>query len=99
MRERQRGGWVYVMSNRYRGTLYVGVTANLPARVRQHQAGTGSDFCVRYGLVRLAWAERGGVITDCIVHEKHVKRWRRQWKFELVERGNPDWRDLSDEFV
>ncbi|WP_188447867.1 GIY-YIG nuclease family protein [Sphingomonas psychrolutea] len=97
-RERQ-GGWVYIMTDRYRGTMYVGVTAHLAARVHQHRSGDGSDFCARYGLVRLVWAERGDDIVSCIEQEKRLKRWRRQWKFELIERGNPDWRDLFDLLV
>ena len=84
---------------RYRGTLYVGVTADLPRRIYQHRDGSGSDFCARYALHRLVWAERGDTIEDCIAHEKRVKRWRRAWTFELIERGNPDWNDLYDFLV
>jgi putative endonuclease len=91
-----RGGWVYIMADRYRGTMYVGVTADLAARVRQHRDGSGSDFCRRYGLSRLVWAEAGASITDCIAYEKRLKRWRRAWKFDLIERGNPNWADLFD---
>jgi putative endonuclease len=91
-----RGGWVYIMANRYRGTIYVGVTADLPARVYQHRSGDGSDFCRRYGLDRLVWADRSDDITACIAHEKRLKRWRRAWKFALIEHANPDWRDLFD---
>ena len=90
------GGWVYIMADRYRGTIYVGVTSNLPARVGQHRAGDGADFCRRYGLDRLVWAEHTLSITNAIAHEKRVKRWRREWKFDLIERGNPDWHDLFD---
>lgn len=92
----QKGGWVYIMADRYRGTLYVGVTAQLVARVMQHRTGSGSDFCARYGLARLVWAERADDIAECIAHEKRLKRWRRDWKFALIEQGNPDWRDLFD---
>ncbi len=88
------GGWVYIMADRYRGTMYVGVTSALSARVHQHRTGEGSDFCRRYGLVRLVWAERGGDIALCIAHEKRLKRWRTQWKFDLIERANPAWLDL-----
>ncbi len=95
----EKGGWVYIMADRYRGTMYVGVTANLAARSYQHGTGTGSDFCRRYGLARLVWAEQGNEIQDCIAHEKRVKRWRRVWKFALIEKGNPDWIDLSDTIV
>jgi putative endonuclease len=91
-----KGGWVYIMADRYRGTLYVGVTADLPARIHQHRTGDGSDFCARYSLTRLVWAERGDDIAACIAHEKRLKRWHRQWKFELIERSNPDWQDLFD---
>lgn len=94
----QQGGWVYMMSNRYRGTIYVGVTAQLAERVHQHLNGAGSDFCAQYGLNRLVWAERGPDMVACIAQEKRMKRWRREWKFELIERGNPDWLDLSGEF-
>ncbi|MDT8758706.1 GIY-YIG nuclease family protein [Sphingomonas psychrotolerans] len=94
----EQGGWVYIMADRYRGGMYTGVTANLASRVHQHRSGDGSDFCRRYGLNRLVWAEHGPDITDAIVHEKRVKRWRREWKFALIERDNPEWRDLSDTF-
>lgn len=85
---------MYIMADRYRGTMYVGVTSDLLSRVHQHRQGTGSEFCAQYGLTRLVWAERGDDITRCIEHEKRLKRWRRAWKFELIERANPDWQDL-----
>ena len=99
MDRERKGGWVYIMANRYRGTMYVGVTSDLPARIFQHREGTGSDYCAERGLGRLVWAERGDSIEECIAHEKRVKRWRREWKFALIERGNPDWRDLFDHLV
>ncbi|QUT05284.1 GIY-YIG nuclease family protein [Sphingobium phenoxybenzoativorans] len=96
MAKTQQGGWVYIMADRYRGAMYVGVTSDLPSRIHQHRSGSGSDFCARYGLLRLVWAERGDNIVECIAHEKRIKRWRRQWKFDLIERGNPDWRDMFE---
>ena len=84
------------MADRYRGTMYVGVTSSLADRIYQHRTGTGSDFCARYDLHRLVWAERGDAIEDCIEHEKRLKRWRRVWKFALIERANPDWEDLFE---
>jgi putative endonuclease len=92
----ETGGWVYIMADRYRGTMYVGLTSDLAKRVFQHRAGTGSDFCARYGLRHVVWAERGDAIAACIAHEKRLKRWRREWKFDLIERVNPDWLDLFD---
>ena len=65
-------GWVYIMADRYRGTMYVDVTAGLPLRVSQHREGTGTAFCARYGLNRLVWAERCDSIETAIAHEKRV---------------------------
>ncbi len=84
------------MADRYRGTMYVGVTSHLAGRIDRHRSGDGSDFCSRYGLVRLVWAERGDDIASCIAHEKRLKRWHRQWKYDLIERGNPNWHDMFD---
>jgi putative endonuclease len=97
-RER-KGGWVYIMADRYRGTVYVGVTSDIAARVSQHRVGTGSEFCARYGLTRLVWAEQCDSIDVAIAHEKRVKRWRREWKFALVEKANPDWDDLFERLL
>lgn len=91
-----RRGWVYTMADRYRGTIHIGVTSGLSARVRQHRIGDGSDFCRRYGLHRLVYADSTDPIVDAIAREKAIKKWRRAWKIALVERANPNWRDLSD---
>jgi len=96
---RASGGWVYIMADRYRGAIYVGVTANLAMRVHQHRMGEGSRHVANYGLDRLVWAERADAILACIAHEKRLKRWRREWKFALIERGNPEWRDLFGTLV
>lgn len=82
------------MTNRHRGALYVGVTSFLAHRIPEHREDRGSDYCHRRGLVRLVWAERSEPIEACIAHEKRLKRWRREWKFALIERANPDWDDL-----
>lgn len=87
------------MADRYRGTLYVGVTVDLAARVAQHRAGDGSDSCRRYGLTKLVWAERCATMLDGIAHEKRLKRWRRGWKIALIKRGNPEWLDLFGELI
>ena len=83
------------MADRYRGTMYVGVTAHLEPRGRQHKSGEGSDFCARYGLNRLVWADHGDDIAHCIEHEKRLRRWRRDWKFAPIESANPDWQDIE----
>lgn len=99
MHAMEQGGWVYIMANRYRGTLYIGVTADLAVRVGQHRDGTGSKFCARYGLKRLVWVERFASIEEAITFEKRLKRWRREWKFELIENANPEWDDLFDQLA
>jgi putative endonuclease len=88
-----------MMADRYRGAIYVGVTTHLARRIYQHREGDGSDFCKRYGLGRLVWAQRGETILDCIAHEKRIKRWRREWKIALVEEANPEWADLLDRLL
>ncbi|WP_416908730.1 MAG: GIY-YIG nuclease family protein [Polymorphobacter sp.] len=90
----EKGGWVYLMTDKPRGVLYVGVTADLARRVGEHQAGVGSVFCARWGLRRLVWAERFGSIEAATRREKQVKRWRRDWKIALVEAGNPEWGEI-----
>ena len=89
-----RVGWVYIMTNRARGVLYIGVTATLPRRVLQHRNGEGSAFCKRYKLTRLVYAEQHDSIQDAIAREKAMKAWKRDWKIELIEQGNPQWLDL-----
>ena len=90
-----KGGWVYIMTNRYRGTLYVGITSDLPARIIQHREGTGSKFCAEHNLTRLVWAEFTEPINEAIAHEKRLKRWHRDWKIDLIEESNPEWFDLG----
>ncbi|MBY8820972.1 GIY-YIG nuclease family protein [Sphingomonas colocasiae] len=88
------GGWTYIMTNRRRGTLYIGVTSNLPARVNQYRMGNGSEFCRRYKLSRLVLAEHHVTMLDAIAREKALKEWKRDWKIELIETANPAWEDL-----
>lgn len=87
-------GYVYILANRRNGALYTGVTADMPARMVQHRAGLGSKHCARYDITKLVYVEAADTITDAIAREKAIKKWRRAWKVELIERDNPDWRDL-----
>ena len=86
--------WVYIMSNRKDGVLYIGVTSDFSRRIVQHRGGKGSAFCRRYGLTRLVYAEEHDSIGDAIAREKAMKAWKRAWKIELVEGVNPEWDDL-----
>jgi putative endonuclease len=90
---------VYLLTNRPRGVLYVGVTSNLIGRVLQHREGAFEGFTAKYQLKRLVWHRPYGDIRDAIDFEKRLKRWRRQWKFELVEAENPEWIDLWPELT
>ncbi|GFZ86666.1 excinuclease ABC subunit C [Sphingobium fuliginis] len=91
-----RRSWTYIMTNKPRGVLYVGITTNLAVRVDQHRRGMGSDFCRKYNLHRLVLAEEHGRVDDAIAREKALKAWKRDWKLQLIEQSNPEWRDLSD---
>ena len=93
-----KGGWVYIMANRYRGGMYVGVTADLTQRVWQHREGTGSIHVAEFDKRRLVYAERHEDIEAGIAREKLVKKWRREWKFALIEADNPEWLDLWEQW-
>lgn len=88
--------YVYILCNRAHGVPYVGVTANLPARMMQHRTGTGSAFCRRYGIKRLVLVEEYPDIAAAIRREKQIKAWKRAWRVELIEKSNPEWDDLFD---
>ncbi|MES2119624.1 MAG: GIY-YIG nuclease family protein [Pseudomonadota bacterium] len=90
------GGWVYIMADRYRGTLYIEVTSNIAARAVAHREGRGSRFCQRYGLNRLVFAEFAPTIEEAIAREKALKKWNRAWKIALIERANREWSDLLE---
>ncbi len=89
-----KGGYVYIMSNRRNGTLYVGVAADLLRRAWQHRTGEYDGFTRRYGLKRLIWFECHDEIASAIHREKTLKDWDRAWKVRLIQRENPNWDDL-----
>ena len=91
-----RGGWVYIMTNEPNGTLYIGVTSDLPRRAWQHREGLIDGFTKRYGLTRLVFFERHDDIRTAIQREKNLKRWPRAWKVRLIVATNPGWDDLYD---
>ena len=85
---------VYMMTNRPGGTLYIGVTSDLAARIFQHRSGVVPGFTRRYNLHRLVWFEEHGDAATAIQREKRLKKWRRAWKIDLIATMNPEWRDL-----
>jgi len=87
---------VYILASRRHDTLYIGVTNSLQKRLEEHRNGKGSSFVRQYGVHRLVYVETYDRAEDAIAREKQLKRWKRDWKIELIERENLEWRDLSD---
>jgi len=90
---------VYLLASGFHGTLYTGVTSELIGRVWQHREEMTGGFTKRYGVKRLVWwFEVHETMESAIRREKSIKRWQRKWKVELIERENPTWRDLAEDF-
>jgi putative endonuclease len=92
-------GWVYIMTNRRNGTLYIGATADLARRVWEHRAGVANGFTRRYDLKRLVYVERYDAILAAKQRELNMKHWPRAWKVRLIHQENPDWEDLYDRLL
>ena len=95
--QRDFGPAVYLLASRRNGTLYVGVTSNLIARIHQHREGLLPGFTREYGVKMLVWFEQHATMESAILREKRIKKWNRKWKLELIEKDNPGWRDLSED--
>ena len=91
--------YVYILASRYRGTLYLGVTNDLSRRVGQHKAGVVPGFTRKYHVQRLVYFEEHASILEARARERALKRWRREWEFALIEKNNPNWRDLTDDLI
>jgi putative endonuclease len=85
-----------MLVSRRHGTLYIGVTNNLAFRIQQHKLGGGSKFARQYGVTRLVYVETYETAIEAIRREKQLKKWNRDWKIQLIEKDNLEWRDLSD---
>jgi putative endonuclease len=94
-----RSYFVYLLASRRNGTLYVGVTSDLTKRVWEHKHGLAEGFTKKYGVKSLVWFEQTDSIESAIVREKQIKKWRREWKVELIEKNNPQWKDLFEEIA
>jgi putative endonuclease len=82
------------MASKRNGTLYTGVTTDLPGRIFTHREGLVEGFTKRYGCKRLVWFERHEELDQARMRERQIKEWRRCWKLELIEQDNPQWDDL-----
>jgi putative endonuclease len=89
--------FVYILANKRNGTLYIGMTDDLVRRVWQHRNDIIRGFTQRYDVKLLVWCERHESRESAFARERQMKKWNRAWKLELIEKGNPDWRDLWDE--
>ena len=92
------GPAVYLLASRRNGTLYLGGTSHLRQRIRQHREGLIPGFTREYGVKMLVWFEQHATMDAAIQREKRVKKWNRAWKLELIEKDNPEWRDLAGDF-
>ena len=87
---------VYILASERRGTLYIGVTSDLVKRIWEHKTNAGEGFTKRYVIHQLVWYELHPTMESAIKREKALKHWRRTWKLQLIEKGNPDWQDRYD---
>ena len=88
--------YVYILSNRKNGTLYIGMTNNLQRRLKEYRSGVSRGFVTKYRLTRLVYFETFGDAYSAIVREKQLKGWLRSKKIALIEAKNPEWKDLSN---
>jgi putative endonuclease len=90
---------VYILASRRNGTLYIDMTSDLVRRIWQHRSNAVAGFVQDYGVHRLVFVEFHNTMEVAILREKRLKKWRRTWKLELIERHNPQWQDLYDELA
>jgi putative endonuclease len=94
----ERQPCVYILARASHSTLYTGLSSDLPARVYQHREGLVEGFTKRYGIKRLVWFEPHETMESAIEREKRIRRWPRAWKYDLIHRDNPTWRDLAEDW-
>jgi putative endonuclease len=90
---------VYILASQRNGTLYVGATSDLARRVYEHKEGAIEGFTKDYGVHTLVFYEFHETMNDALTREKRIKKWRRQWKLDLIEQNNPQWRDLYQDLA
>jgi putative endonuclease len=91
--------FVYITASKRNGTLYTGVTSDLPGRAWQHKSKVMDGFTSKYGVDQLVYFEAHDHAETAIVRERQIKKWRRRWKIRLIEESNPEWRDLYHEII
>lgn len=96
--KREHQYYIYIITNKPGGVLYIGVTNDLVRRVSEHREGEVSGFTQKYKLKHLVYFEQTDTIEAALQREKNLKNWHRQWKINLIEESNPGWKDLLQEF-
>ena len=91
--------YVYILASKQNGTLYTGVTSDIIKRVHEHKNGFVDSFTKRYSVHKLVYFEQTNDVESAIQREKRLKKWNRQWKVDLIEKSNPQWRDLYFDLV
>ena len=91
--------YIYILASKKNGTLYIGVTNDLIRRVYEHKKDIIKGFTEKYRVHRLVYYEQTDDIQNAILREKRMKKWRRRWKIELIEKRNPEWKDLYDDLL
>jgi putative endonuclease len=91
--------YVYLLASQRNGTLYIGVTSDLVRRIYEHREGVVEGFTKRYGVKHLVYFEEFSDVYLGIQREKTLKKWPRAWKLDLIEKSNPQWRDLYEEII
>ena len=92
----QKQFFVYILASQQYGTLYVGITSNLPKRLFEHQQGLVDGFTKQYGVKTLVYYEQTSDAQSAIEREKQLKKWKREWKIQLIEKENAEWKDLAN---
>ena len=88
--------YVYILSSKRNGTLYIGVTSDLIKRVYEHKDNVVDGFSKKYNIHHLVWYEAYETVDGAIIREKQIKKWNRRWKLKLIEKDNPEWDDLYE---
>ena len=96
---RAMSAWVYIMTNRRNGILYVGSTVHLARRAWEHREDVADGFTKKYGLKRLVYAEEHSTLLGARQREMKIKHWPRKWKVQLIHRDNPFWEDIYDRLI
>ena len=91
--------FVYILASKRNGTIYIGVTSNLPKRIWEHKNNLVEGFTKKYNVHNLVYFEQTENVNSALLREKQLKKWKREWKIELIEKDNPQWKDLYEKIL